>query len=209
MMRAKGNGTSFGGVVLAGGLSRRLGRDKAVVPIAGEPLIARVIRRLSQVTVKIVVVVNERQRASVLPLPRSAKAAVDAYPDSGSLGGIFTGLSAAETDWSVVVACDMPFINRELLAAMQEEAAGFDAVVPVIDGRPEPTHAIYSKRCLRPIQSRLDRGELKISGFFQDVNVNFLAQTEVERRDPGHLSFFNINTQSDLDEALSLAANGN
>ena len=93
LLRERESETS--GVVLAGGLSRRLGRDKAVEPIGGEPLIQRVISRLSQVSSQTVVVVNEPGRATALPIPDSATVAVDIYPNKGSLGGIFTGLSAA------------------------------------------------------------------------------------------------------------------
>ena len=104
------------GIVLAGGLSRRLGRDKAVEPIDGEPLISRVIRRLEELTDEIVVVVNNSARGAQLPLPDTAKVAVDIYPDSGSLGGIFSGLSNAKNDWGFVVACDMPFLNSDLIS---------------------------------------------------------------------------------------------
>lgn len=187
-------------------MSRRLGRNKAVEPIGGEPLISRVIGRLSQVSQQTVVVVNSRQRAAELPLPESAKATVDIYPAGGSLGGIFTGLSAADGQWGIVVACDMPFLNIELFKHMLTLRDGFDAVVPILDGRPEPTHAIYSRACLVPIERKLKANDLKIAGFFDDVRVRFLPEEEVNRFDPEHLSFFNVNTQHDLDRALALVA---
>ena len=196
------------GIVLAGGMSRRLGRDKATEIVGGEPLIRRVIGRLSSVIGQLVVVVNDRERAAMLALPDSAKVAVDIYPGKGSLGGIFAGLSAAYGAWGVVVACDMPFVNAGLFAHMLDLRDGFDAVVPHLDGRPEPTHAIYSKECLPYIQSRLERDELKIAGFFDEVRVRFVREEEIERLDPGKLSFFNINTQQDLDRALELIAQG-
>jgi molybdopterin-guanine dinucleotide biosynthesis protein A len=195
-------------VVLAGGMSRRLGRNKAIEPIGGEPLISRVIGRLSQVSQQTVVVVNSRQRAADLPLPESAKAAVDIYPDKGSLGGIFTGLSAADGQWGIIVACDMPFLNIELFKHMLSLRAGFDAVVPLLDGRPEPTHAIYSRACLSPIERKLKVDDLKIAGFFDDVRVRFFPEEDVNHFDPEHLSFFNVNTQEDLDRALALVAQG-
>ena len=201
-------GAEFGvsGIVLAGGLSRRLGRDKAVEPFEGEPLIARVINRLSQVTDETVVVVNEPARVSQLPLPASARPAVDLYPGGGSLGGIFTGLSAANNPWALVVSCDMPFINPELLRKIVALRAGYDAVVPVLDGRSEPTHAAYSKVCLPHMERRLENDDLKIDRFFQEVQVRFMPQLDVDLIDPEHLSFFNVNTQQDLHTALSMAA---
>jgi molybdopterin-guanine dinucleotide biosynthesis protein A len=196
------------GIVLAGGMSRRLGRNKALEPINGEPLISRVIGRLSQLSNQTVVVVNSNERATVLPLPDSAKTVVDIYPDKGSLGGIFTGLSAAGNDWGIVVACDMPFLNVALLTHMLELRNGYDAVVPVLDGRPEPTHAIYSKVCLPHIERKIRADDLKIAGFFDDVRVNLVPEEVVTRFDAELHSFFNVNTQEDLDKALALAGQG-
>ncbi|MCH7745134.1 MAG: molybdenum cofactor guanylyltransferase [Chloroflexi bacterium] len=196
------------GIVLAGGMSRRLGRDKAVELIGGEPLIARAIGRLSQVSEEIVVVVNDIERASALLLPESANIAVDIYPGKGSLGGIFTGLSAANGDWGIVVACDMPFLNVVLLKHMVSLRDGFDAVVPILAGQPEPTHALYSKACLPHIERKLKADELKIANFFSDVRVRFILEDDIDRLDPERLSFFNVNTQQDLEHAQALAAMG-
>ena len=195
-------------IVLAGGMSRRLGRNKAIEPVGGEALISRVLRHLSGLTQQTVVVVNDMERASVLPLLASAKVVVDIYPDSGSLGGIFTGLTAAEGGWGLVVACDMPFLNADLWEHMLSLREGYDAVVPELDGRPEPAHALYAKACLAPIERRLKAGEFKIAGFFADVRVRLVPEQEVHRFDPDQLSFFNINTQEDLDRAQALVAQG-
>ena len=86
----------------------RLGRDKAVEPFEGQPLIRRVIERIQPLTGEIVVVVADAARADGLPLEKSERVAVDLYPGGGSLGGIFSGLSAANGQWGLVVACDMP-----------------------------------------------------------------------------------------------------
>ena len=196
------------GVILAGGMSTRLGRDKAVEPLAGQPLIGRVLSMLSDVTDTSVVVVNDEARGAELPLPEDVDVAVDAYPDSGSLGGIFTGLQAASADWALVVACDMPFLNPTLLARMLELRTDHDVIVPVLDGRPEPTHALYSKACLPHMEERLQHGKLKITGFYEDVRVRYITEDEVNLLDPDRLSFFNVNTQDDLDRAKALVAAG-
>ncbi len=188
-------------VVLAGGLSRRLGRDKAVEPLGGEPLIGRVLSRVAQVADETVVVLNDAARAAKLPLGEDVVTVVDRYPNSGSLGGIFTGLEAARAEWVIVVACDMPFLNVELLRRILSLRAGRDAVVPVVEGRPEPTHAAYSKRCLPHIERRLQANDLKISRFFEHVDVEYLPQSAVDELDAGHLSFFNVNTEQDLERA--------
>ena len=194
------------GIVLAGGLSRRLGRDKAIEPINGQPLIGRVLDTLSQITNELVVVVNTPERGQELPLPESAVVAVDIYPDSGSLGGIFTGLSASTNEWGIVVACDMPFLNIELLEYLLSFRKDNDIVVPIIDHRPEPTHAVYSRICLPLIETRLKLGDLKIARFFDDVRTKYVSQRHAEKMDPGKISFFNVNTEEDLIQAHMLAS---
>lgn len=199
-------GPAVSGVVLAGGRSRRLGRDKAVEPFLGQPLVRRVIDRLAQVTQEIVVVVADAARGQALPLEPIHRVALDRYPDGGSLGGIFSGLTAARHPWALVVSCDMPFLNPGLLRHMLSLREDADAVVPVVDGRPEPTHALYSRACLPHIEARLQAGELKISGFFDQVRVKYLQEAEAQRFDPEGLSFFNVNTPEDLERALALAS---
>lgn len=194
------------GIILAGGLSRRLGRDKATEPINSQPLIGRVLDTLSQITNELVVVVNTSERGQELPLPESAVVAVDIYPDSGSLGGIFTGLSASTNQWGIVVACDMPFLNLNLIEYLFSFREGYDIVVPVIDHRPEPTHAVYSRVCLPLIETRLKMNDLKIARFFDDVRTKYVSQRHIEEIDPGKLSFFNINTEEDLTQARMLAS---
>lgn len=194
-------------VILAGGQSRRLGRDKAVEPFDGEPLIRRVIRRACEgVSAReVVVVVADPARADALPLGVNHRTAVDVFPDCGSLGGIYTGLDAAPTDWCLVTACDMPFLSAPLLAHMAGLREGVDAVVPMVEGRPEPTHALYTRRCLPAIESRLRAGQLKISGFFDHVAVRYVPESEIRDFDPDLLSFFNINRPEDLTRAMELA----
>ena len=196
------------GVLLAGGQSRRLGRNKALEPFHGQPLMARVAARLAQLCGELVVVVADLGKAAGLPVPPSAGVTADLYPGKGSLGGIYSGLHAAANPWAVVVACDMPFLNVALLRHMLSLREGHDAVVPVVEGYPEPAHAAYSRACLEPIRRRLERDQLKIAGFFDEVRVRYLPEDEVRRLDPDLLSFFNVNTQEDLDRALALAREG-
>lgn len=191
-------------VILAGGMSRRLGRDKALEPFEGEPLVQRVISRMRQVGRSLLVVVNHPERAAELDLPDDIQAATDRYPGMGSLGGILTGLMAAPTEWSTFCACDMPFLSPRLYQHLLSQRQGYDAIVPVIDGRPEPTHAVYSRACIEPIRKRVIAQDLKISSFFGDVRVRLVPEDEVRLLDPDLRSFFNINTEKDLEIALEM-----
>ena len=201
----KMNGSPVTGIILAGGLSRRLGRDKAVEPFGGQPLIRRVIERVATLTDEIVVVVADAARGQALPLDGDHRVAVDVYPGGGSLGGIFSGLSAASADWGLVVACDMPFLNGSLLEHMLGLRGDYDAIVPQHGAFPEPTHALYSRGCLPHIEARLQAYDLKISGFFDEVRVRYLEEAEVRQFDPELLSFFNVNSPEDLARAHALA----
>ena len=200
--------TGASAIVLAGGMSKRLGRNKALEDVGGQPLVLRVLDRLSEVTDDAVVVVNDAKRAGELPLPQSARVVIDRYAGSGPLGGIYTGLSACLQKWGLVAACDMPFLNTELWGDILARRDGHDAVVPVLDGRPEPTHAAYSKTCLPRIEKRLKANDLKIALFLDEVRVAWTPQARVEELDPERLSFFNVNREEDLDRARELAAAG-
>ena len=99
----------------------------------------------------------------------------------------------------------MPFLNTALLRYMISRSTGFDVVIPRIDDDIEPLHAIYSRNCARLIEEQLRRDDLRIRGFFDSVKIRYIEKEEIERFDPEHLSFFNINTEADLEKARILA----
>ena len=206
MKREPGEGVS--GIVLAGGQSRRLGRDKAVELLGGKPMIRRVLERVAGLTSENIVVVADEARGTTLPLLEDTRVAVDVHPGMGSLGGIFSGLAAAGNEWAIVAACDMPFLNADLLGYLLSLREGVDVVAPVVAGRPEPTHALYSRECLPFIEERLRAEELKITGFYGRVRVRYVEERDILRFDPELLSFFNVNSPQDLERALALAAAG-
>jgi len=98
----------------------------------------------------------------------------------------------------------MPFLNRALLCYMVQLSANFDLVVPRVGNLAEPLHAVYTKDCLAPIEDMIKQGELKIHLLFNLVKVRYVEAEEIERYDPGHLSFFNVNTEADLKKAREL-----
>ncbi len=102
----------------------------------------------------------------------------------------------------------MPFVKVALMKHILDQSEDCDAVVPILDGRPEPIHAAYSKACLVAIENKILADDLKIAGFFEDVRVKFVGQIDVEKFDPDHLSFFNINTEQDLQKAAELVSRG-
>ncbi len=196
------------GIILAGGRSRRMGRDKALISLNGKSLIERVMEVVSDLVEETLVVVRERDRGASLPLGESQRLVVDDFPGQGPLAGIFSGLMAGRHNWALAVACDMPFLNQKLLRHMASLRPGVDAVVPVLQGRPQPTHALYSKSCIPQMEERLKADDLKLSDFLDGVKVRYLPEEEILEFDPSGLSFFNVNTLVDLQRAELIVAEG-
>ena len=191
-------------IILAGGKSSRLGREKHAEVIAGKSLIERVISRLQPLSTEILLVISQSQSEISFSLPE-VKTLVDIYPRKGSLGGIYTGLVNSTHTNNIVVACDMPFLNPDLLGYMIDLSPDFDIVIPRIGTELEPLHAVYSKNCIAPMKDLIERGHFKIDRFFDSVKVRYIEEKELNRLDPEHMSFFNINTQEDLEKAIMLA----
>jgi len=192
------------GVVLAGGQSSRLGMDKSFVNVNGQSLIEQIVVKLARLSDDVIIVTNSPEKYDHL----KARLVGDIYHGKGALGGIYSGLRTAANSYSLVVACDMPFLDLNLLCYMILLARGHDVVIPRIGGFLEPLHAIYSKSCLEPIDRLLARGGLKIIDFFFEVRVRYVEEGEVDIFDPQHLSFFNVNTPNDLEEVKKLARRG-
>ena len=192
-------------IVLAGGKGLRLGRDKTLESINDRYLLQQVVSRLSFFNSNIIIVTAEKRPFPYLDDYPKITMVTDTYPGKGPLGGIYTGLATSDSVYNLVVACDMPFLNQALLRYMIQLAVNFDLVVPRWDGMVEPLHAVYSKGCLAPIESLLKQGALNIAKLFTLVKIRYVEAEEIDRFDPKHLSFFNINTEADLKMAKELA----
>ena len=180
--------------ILAGGQSSRMGQDKSFVPFEGQPMIERVIERVNGLGQEIILITNKPDDYAHLHLPMFS----DVYPDHGSLGGIFTAVTHATHPHTLVVACDMPWLNHVLLQHMIALRHTADVVIPRWQKFPEPLHAIYHKNCLLPMEAKLKEKRLKITGFFDQVQVCFVEREEIEQFDGNGRSFANINTPDDL-----------
>jgi molybdopterin-guanine dinucleotide biosynthesis protein A len=192
------------GIILAGGKNLRLGRNKALEKIGGVTVLERVVNRLKPIVSHLVIVTAD-EKNQLRPIS-SAKFVADIYPGKGPLGGIYTGLSGSRTKLNIAVACDMPFLNTELLKHMLELARGFDAVVPrTKESLFEPLHAVYSRTCLLVIKNHLESQQLSIRAFLAEVKVRYIEEDECRRYDPELLSFFNMNRQADYERALKIA----
>lgn len=198
---------AFTAAIIAGGNSTRMGQDKAFIALAGQPLIARVLASLALLDpAKTMLISNRLEPFAVFGPPVYP----DALPGNGSLGGIYTALQHSSHDLTLVVACDMPFLNAELLLHLimlaEFAAERYDAVVPRSVAWAHGLHAVYRRACLEPIRSQLDAGRLSVAAFLDHVRTRYVDDAEIAALDPQGLSFFNVNTPDDLAEAERIAA---
>ncbi len=188
-------------IILAGGHSTRLGRDKASLYLNGEPLLHRTIFRLEQLSNEIIIVLAPGQQVPVLPDSPRIRIVTDTLSGKGPLIGIYSALQASRDDRCLAVACDMPFLNVDLLRYMMGLSPEFDVVVPRVNSLPEPLHAIYSRRCLNILKEMIEQGDLKVVNLLGRTKVRYVEESEIDAYDPEHLSWFNINTPGDLEQA--------
>lgn len=192
-------------IVLAGGKGLRIGGEKAFLEINGENLLQRVISRLDFLNSDIIIVIAEKQKLPQLAYNQSLKIVTDIYPRKGPLAGIYSGLLNSCSEKTFVVACDMPFLDKELISYLLEVSIGFDITIPRFGNIVEPLHSVYSKNCLEAIVKLLVSNNLKVDNLLKMVKVRYVEAQEVNYFDPDHFSFFNINTKKDLIFARKLA----
>lgn len=193
------------GAVLAGGASRRMGRDKAFIELGGRPLIARQLERLRGIFARVLVCAND-----AAPFARFGAPVVpdEGRPGGGPLGGIVAALRAAETPAVFCCAVDMPFLSEPLIRTMAALAPEFDVVIPRGDpdapGRKtplEPLHAFYAKSALEPLAARLATGERKLDRAMEGLRLRVIEAEEAFPYDPERRSFWNANTPDELEAA--------
>jgi molybdopterin-guanine dinucleotide biosynthesis protein A len=188
-------GQPLAAAILTGGRASRLGGvRKATLAIDGTPIIERQLSVLHQIASPVFMVTSPTGSAEAgLMLVR------DAYPDHGALGGIYTAIVTSPHERTLVVACDMPFLNRALLEYMARIDA--DLVIPRTSRGYEPLCAVYSRACAPPILERLKRGELEASRLPEGVRVAEVGPETLAAYDPDGLLFVNVNTPHDYERA--------
>lgn len=193
------------GIVLAGGKSSRFGNDKVSEAIGGKSLLQQVVDSLRFLGGEIIIVTSSEHPISESIDHPKVRILTDILPGKGPMGGIYTGMAASATDYNLVVASDMPFLNEALLRYQIEVSEGYDITVPQVGKLVEPLHAIYARGCLNHMAEMMKEERLSIYRLFDRVRVRYIEAAEIERFDPEHLSLFNINTKADLATARRLA----
>jgi molybdopterin-guanine dinucleotide biosynthesis protein A len=186
-------------VILAGGKSRRMGRNKALLDFGGERLIQRVHRILKGAFDEVLISAPNDGTYGFL----SAPVVPDVYESGGSLAGIHAGLLRSRSESCFFVACDMPFLNIELIRYLDGFTSEYDLVIPMSRNGLEPLHAFYAKSCLPHMERQLKEGNLKVIDFFDRINVREVTVDEAREYDPDEMSYFNINTQEKFELAVA------
>lgn len=178
-----------------------MGTDKSFAVLSAKTVFEHVLTQVTTLQLPTVLITNAPEKYAAYALPMYQ----DVMPDQGALGGLYTAVHVTETDFTLCVACDMPFLNvgllRHLLGLCTPD---WDVVVPRIDGRYETMHAVYRKTCLGAMKDSLTQGKLKASGFFNQVRVRTVDEAIIRQFDPDLRSFMNVNTPDDLEAARRL-----
>ncbi|PYQ00726.1 MAG: molybdenum cofactor guanylyltransferase [Acidobacteria bacterium] len=181
------------GFVVAGGHSERMGRDKALLPWAGTTLLEHALARLRAVCGEVQILAGAEARYT----GHGAVVQLDIVRDAGPLGGVHAGLLSLDVALGVFLGVDTPLVPSALLGALLAQAEGFDAVVPVVGGWPEPLCAVYRATCLDAVQRRLEAGDRKMTSFWPDVRVRAMEEDELAAFGDPEEMFQNLNTPED------------
>lgn len=190
------------GILLAGGQSRRMGQDKAMLPFGSEPLGARLFRLLDAACAEVVVI---RDPELGFPVP-GARLVSDHYPERGPMEGIASGLEAINSDRALVMACDMPFVSRAIVDRLCTFAPEAPAVVPRGPRGLEPLLAVYSRALLPDLRRHLEGGERRIQRLLPILGYRELPYSELTGLDPELRSFWNLNDPEAYHLALQALA---
>lgn len=200
--------------VLAGGQSRRMGTDKALLRLTpdGPTLLERVLDRVRSVSEDVFIVASGREAYETT----GARVLPDLFPDGAVLGGIASAIVHARHRRCLIVSCDHPFLSVPLLGAMAAWPGDWDVLVPTTVGESrqggatirQTLHAVYGKGCVAPIERSLQAGRRQIVGFFDEVVVEELPEATVRAYDPDLRSFFSVNTPEALAIARSMVGDG-
>jgi molybdopterin-guanine dinucleotide biosynthesis protein A len=187
------------GIILAGGESSRMGVNKAFIEVNGKRIIDATVELFGSLFPEVIIVTNTPLDYAHL----NARIAADIIPQKGSLGGIYTGLFYSSYPHSLVVACDIPFIRREVIEYLVGKIDHNDVVIPHLSDGFHPLHAVYSHRCLPFMERLIEEDNLKIINFFKKVRVREVKEKEIIQFDPLLRSFLNVNTPEDLEKIRS------
>ena len=210
--RTAGGSFEVTGILLAGGQSSRMGTDKALLPVQGSASIERAAEALKTVCSRVLLAAREASRYEFLGLEQAA----DHFPGKGPMAGLHAGLTASQTEWNAAAACDMPLVTGDMIKALvqaaiqaerQEGGAAMqvkplEAVIPVLDGRPQPLLAVYRRSVQHSLEQCLGRGELRLMFWLRSLNALYVPAETLFADGRG---LYNMNNPADYETVLCLS----
>jgi len=196
-------------VILAGGFSRRFGKDKGLIVLAGKPLVLHVIDRVSKVVDEVLVVVSskDQKKKFEIILGEKANLLIDKNYSQTPLVGAITGLESAKDEYSLLLPCDTPLISIQIVQFLLDMCINRSAVIPRWpSGYIEPLQAVYhTKFALTAAKTALAQGNMNMQSMIDNLRgVRYVSTMVLEQLEPDLLTFFNINTPQDLKKAESI-----
>ncbi len=196
-------------IILAGGDSQRMGSDKASLLLGDQTLLQHVIATMQKIFPR--TIVSVRQLRPEIDLPQVCdEQAYEGIPGAGPLAvagplaGLSAGLGHITTPWAFVVACDMPFVAPAMVELLAKYRSHYQAVVPVVQGHPQPLAAFYARSCLDTIRAHFLSGEKNsLRAVLEQLQVRYVDETELSQADPALRSFFDLDTPQDVALAMS------
>lgn len=192
-----------GAIILAGGKSRRMGTNKALLKINDVPTIQRITHQLKTFFHHPILVTNDPDAYSFLGLTTVK----DQFPGKGPLAGIHAGLMASPHEVNVVMACDMPFISAGLSVSLVRRIREYDAVVPIINGIQHPLYSVLKKKLVTSIEECIENDRLRMKDFLDHLNVLYVTEKDLQKEADNSLDriFFNMNELKEYEDAKKWA----
>lgn len=189
-------------IILAGGKSSRMGKNKALLKMNGKTVIEQIVAELMKVSDNMLIVTNTFSDYEFLGLPMVE----DKWKGMGPLAGIHAGLLATTAERNLIVACDMPFVSAKLGSVLLEELDHYDAVIPEVDGRLHPLFAAYRKGVKDEVNRSLEKGELRIRSIFQHLHVKIMDENEFKKHrfQLEDMNLFNMNYPAEYEQAKKM-----
>ena len=192
-------------VLQAGGKSTRMGKDKALLPFLGIPLIKRLRDRFSDMGEELLVITNDFSGYQDLAVPLYR----DIIPDRGALGGLYTALSVSKNPLVGLIAADLPFASPALMAHLIKIllTSSADAAIPSTERGLEPLHAVYRRDTSLPlVKGAIDQNLWRMNSWFDQAEILILTPEETRNVTSSKHTFLNLNTPEDLQKAEKLAS---
>ncbi len=185
-------------IVLAGGQSKRMGKDKAFLLHKDQTFLRNILEKLDNFCNQIIIVGNREPELYLmesLGLNAEVIFITDKYPYAGPLNGLLSASNIIKNDAVYITPCDTPLLNEKVIPFLAEKLDKFDAVIPEVDGKYQPLNAVYTKKALKKVEDIYEKENIRsLMGFLKKINAKVIHEDEIKKVDKDLLTYFSVNT---------------